>query len=520
MAGYKIYYFLLTLALGVGGFSHFCGMSSYKLAEQICCDSKLSNLTQDGQIVECCTTSGTTYKPGSELCCGDVYNRTDFEKQNFSCCNGKPIKKVGEICCGGEIISSEGGRGCCGNKSYDLGRGRCCKDKLYHRKDFKGRCCGNETYDNRTHQCHRKNSFVLPIYLQRCGTKNINTGTHTCCNEDTPVDITGYRGEFPPVCCNYKIIPDKKAFRCYLDRILSINQSLCKNETDKGEIYSLYNHHDQWCCNGNIVQKNSTSGRRETCCGSGVIDLSTHRCCAGRHPYIDFEHCCGDTVVFSKERCCGTAILTKEQVCCNESNKIFPVQKQSKFDDGCCNGKSYQRVRTCSRDDRTPTCGKQLFNTSEDKCCSSNLHKGANGPDIECCGAHIRNITYQDCKYGRPKNKTVINPSNGYSKPHLCGKRNIRVRKRKDKCCHNRFYKNAKLNGLRCCGAEVYDNNTLKCCFGKPVPLNSVSCKRRRRRHNLERSQPLRCSPPSVGPKENSEEHRLHPTRLCHEERI
>ncbi|XP_033733711.1 galaxin-like [Pecten maximus] len=245
-----------------------------------------------------------------------------------------------------------------------------------------------------------------------------------------------------------------------------------------------------------VVRKNNTSGRKETCCGSEVIDLLTHGCCANKHTYNNFEYCCGETVVYSREMCCGRTKLNDDQVCCNESNTVFPVKKQHKFHDSCCNGKSYKRAaENCpAADDRTPRCGTEAWDSNKDICCNNRLYKGKNMENITCCGAYILNTSYQECIHGRPKDRTMKNKGSKRN-VQLCGKKKKNtVQKRKDRCCKNHFHKNAKLNGLWCCGAAVYNKTSQKCCSNKVVPLNSTICKKRHRRYDPQNYPSMKCS--------------------------
>ncbi|XP_069117039.1 uncharacterized protein [Argopecten irradians] len=505
----NIFQLLLTVTavpLLVSAETHFCGETEYDLDKKLCCNSNLFQLIQDGQIVKCCSASGKIYKPGSEICCGDVYNRASFQSRNFTCCGDRPIITGTETCCGGKKIPS--GRGCCGDRSYDLAAGRCCGDQLFTWRRFKGNCCANQSYNNRSHYCYESNSFigVLPINISRCGNININITTHTCCDEETPVAITGYRGAFPPVCCNKTVIPNKNRFHCVKNHLLPINQDLCPRKTENGIENIPYSPSTEWCCNGTVVAKNRTLGRNETCCSTGVIDLSTQKCCANKHPYSIFDYCCGETVVNSKEMCCGRTVLNDNQVCCKEANRAFPVTKRKRFHDDCCNGQSYQRAsRPCVLPTKsTPQCGREPWDPNRDSCCNNRLYKGKKGKNFRCCGGHLLNTDYQECIHSRPRNRTTSTPpkdSRTTNRPpkdnnKFCrkGTKKRKIRKRIDQCCSNRFYKNARRNGLSCCGAGIYNKTSHKCCFNKPVPLNSTICNIRVPRHGRKNASPLMCS--------------------------
>ncbi|XP_021379140.1 galaxin-like isoform X2 [Mizuhopecten yessoensis] len=141
------------------GLTHFCDKTNYNLDEQICCDSKLSDRKQDGQIIQCCNASGETYKNESEICCGSVYNKTVFENQNLSCCNGTRYQKGKEMCLGGEIKvrMSVGLTHFCDKTNYNLDEQICCDSKLSDRKQDGQiiQCCNasGKTYKNASEIC-------------------------------------------------------------------------------------------------------------------------------------------------------------------------------------------------------------------------------------------------------------------------------------------------------------------------------------------------------------------------------
>lgn len=171
------------------------------------------------------------------------------------------------------------------------------------------------------------------------------------------------------------------------------------------------------------------------------------------------------------EDCCNGRPVDEKHVCCTEGVSMYPVEKDDPHHDSCCHGKSGFRATCTSKPATRTMCGDIEWDEKKDECCSNVLHEGIKAPDIVCCGGEISNTTYQVCVSGQPVNRTA----RGRGKRNReCGTA-LTFRRRRDLCCSNVLYKNAKRRGKSCCGAEVYSKKTQDCCHGRPSKRNRYS---------------------------------------------
>ncbi|XP_062621911.1 uncharacterized protein LOC134283475 [Saccostrea cucullata] len=320
--------------------------------------------------------------------------------------------------------------GCCGNKTYDKISEVCCNQKVHNRHIQGGSesgkqrvCCGDKLFiAKRSHHCCGSN--YVPSNLRCCGRQTPYNASESRCDYDTVVprghgvcDGRPY-DKFKYKCCSrsrlHNVSSFDKTFGCCGEKLIDTNTQQCCGWSKMkiiqpltGQCCGLFDSNKEICCQGNRIVSNGVL----RCCGNGSVNISDPK-----------EGCCMAGKV-------GTSYRKNTEKCCNGSVHFIRNTKNA----------------TC--------CGKQLLSSREQVCCNNRAIINKTAPSHNSCCSE-RPGRYRSCNRQVPTKR-----------PETCGR--VPYNEDRDLCCNNKFHRDAKVNGKKCClpGTESYYLHNETCCY-------------------------------------------------------
>lgn len=264
-----------------------CGDAVFDPTEELCCSNKVLKLPADppGALHAPLVPMGH-FRPGAPVyfsarsvlygCCGDAI----FNVEKQLCCNGKIRDKPANA-------SRDTYFACCDDDVYDASEQECCRGRLLPKTKLSEGCCGDKVIDYAEQICCLDYFFdttEMPVVYDR------DTPDVSCCGRQR----IHFNNE---ICCGGKVVPVPA------DPVDRSRAMCCGKNLWVGNGTDL-------CCNGQILPRKSFD---ETCCGSDVIDMTTHICCDGvvLPKKTNQTFCCGPRTYESNlDACCYSNFTT------------------------------------------------------------------------------------------------------------------------------------------------------------------------------------------------------------------